>query len=76
MKYIFVGKTVTPTGKNCCWGCQNRNPDCHSVCERYAEFLKENEKRKHKLKMEQIINGPEETFTRLSYVERINKKRK
>lgn len=29
-----------------CFNCTKRNAECHSICEEYAEFAKENEKKR------------------------------
>jgi hypothetical protein len=37
---------------NCCYHCPNRKLGCHSVCEKYQAFLKENEIAKAKARQE------------------------
>ena len=59
--------------KNCCYKCEEREPNCHSVCEKYAEYQKKLEKIKKK-KMKENVGYNFVPYTRVSEVERIKKK--
>lgn len=37
-----MSKTIT----NCCYKCEDRKQGCHSKCESYAEYVKQNEQLK------------------------------
>jgi hypothetical protein len=41
---------------NCCYHCPNRKVGCHSTCEKYLAFLKENEIAKAKERQEASFN--------------------
>lgn len=58
-----------------CKGCKERNADCHSICERYAEFVKANEELKKKKKMHNTCWGYNAEYKRRSLIEgRMHKK--
>ena len=56
-----------------CKGCTERTPDCHSTCERYAEFLKANEVVKQKRKMYEMSLS-REPYKRGSMLEKRKRK--
>lgn len=35
---------------DCCYKCNDRKIGCHTICEKYQNFCKENEKTKEKIK--------------------------
>lgn len=39
-----------------CKDCQDRHPNCHSTCEKYAEFKAENERRKAAIAKDKDMN--------------------
>lgn len=58
--------------KNCCYKCEERQPNCHSNCEKYAAFLARLEKIKKKRNKEAAGFSPN-PFTRVSHIERKKK---
>lgn len=59
--------------KNCCYQCEDREPNCHSSCDRYAEYLKKIEKIKKK-KQKEHVGYNFDPYTRSSEIERTKKK--
>lgn len=59
-----------------CRGCEERNAECHSHCERYAEFAAECAKKRNARQLECVTREPSPALARAMRKLEYNRKRR